>query len=115
MRQTCNCFDCACLGSCLKASAKVKHCAHFIESKLSSKDAAHILGCSKETLIELKKEKTGIAYLLKKFKQAGYLVMVDFNGKGVSLYRKVYLDKTAIDVPISSTEKSEYKTIAVRR
>ena len=41
--------------------------------------------------------------------------MVDFNGKGVSLYRKVYLDKTAIDVPISSTEKSEYKTIAVRR
>lgn len=115
MEKKCNCFNCACLGSCLKASAKIKHCPYFIESKLSSKDAAHILGCSKETLIKLKKEKAGIAYLLKKFKQAGYLVMADINGKGVSLYRKVPLDKSMADVPIGLNHKEDKVAYVLKR
>lgn len=88
MSKCCECFQCARLGSCPIANGNIELCKHFIESKLTAKEVAEIIGSNPDTIRKLNKTSDGIKYLLHRLKSAGYNVLIEKKGDKVYFLRK---------------------------
>ena len=88
MQKYCKCFNCARLASCPIAGAAIKQCRQYVESKMSNTEIARVIGCTPDTIVELKRSMDGIKFLTVKLKNLGYDCRVDMSGKRVFFWRK---------------------------
>ena len=88
MQKYCKCFGCARLASCPIASAAIKQCRQYMKSKMSNAEIARVIGCTPDTIVELKRSMDGIKFLTVKLKNLGYDCRVDMSGKRVFFWRK---------------------------
>ncbi len=84
----CMCLDCACLGGCEAANCAITHCSAFISAKITSVEAARLLGCHISTFLDLKKSADGRRYIIARFKNMGYNVLIEGFGREAQIWRK---------------------------
>lgn len=84
----CMCLDCACLGSCQIANCAITHCTAYLRAKITSVEAARLLGCHISTFLDLKKTKDGRKYIISRFKGMGYNVIIEGFGREAQIWRK---------------------------
>lgn len=92
----CMCFDCSRLGSCPYASCKVKSCAKFHRSRVTSAEAAKILDCRTETVCQLKKSNDGRRYIISRFRHKGYDLSIEVGDTYATMYLKEPFKLTAM-------------------